>query len=241
MLQIPVFLARVNPAQYIVHSDLRFPELRPDIPVTTSLVALRKLLVDAGLDQARFGSIYWNPFGDLVGPGSRVLVKPNWVHHPRPCEDSLNSLVTHSHVIAAVLAYLEKVPGCNVVIGDAPVQGCEFEKLLTAYQIQELVHLHRSSFARLNVVDFRKTIWERGNQGKRSRQNCRSDEHFVMFDLAESSYLENISNDAHRFRVTVYNPELLLRTHAPGRHRYLVAKEALEADLGISLDRKSVV
>ena len=32
-----------------------------------------------GLDRGRQGSPEWNPLGDLIQPGDRVLVKPNFV------------------------------------------------------------------------------------------------------------------------------------------------------------------
>jgi hypothetical protein len=59
----------------------------------------------------------------------------------------------------------------------------------------------------------------------------------VLFDLGEMSLLEPLAADARNFRVTMYNPDWLLRTHAPGRHQYLVAREVIDADIVISLPK----
>jgi hypothetical protein len=60
---------------------------------------------------------------------------------------------------------------------------------------------------------------------------------FVLFDLGEKSLLEPISHDARKFRVTMYNPELLSRTHAQGRHQYLVARDIVDADVVINIPK----
>jgi hypothetical protein len=58
----------------------------------------------------------------------------------------------------------------------------------------------------------------------------------VLFDLGTESLLEAIGANAD-FRVTMYNPDLLMRTHGPGRHQYLIAREAIEADIIINLPK----
>jgi len=55
--------------------------------------------------------------------------------------------------------------------------------------------------------------------------------------LGVDNLLEPIAQDAARFRVTMYNPELMRQTHAPGRHQYLIAREIIEEDVAISLPK----
>jgi hypothetical protein len=62
-------------------------------------------------------------------------------------------------------------------------------------------------------------------------------EKFVLFDLKKDSLLEPLALDAQKFRVTMYNPNLMFRTHCPGRHQYLVAREIIEADTVINLPK----
>ena len=40
-----------------------------------------------------------NPFKEWVGPGARVIIKPNWVRHNSPNEAGLDALVTHAALI----------------------------------------------------------------------------------------------------------------------------------------------
>src|SRR5438309_1167258 len=43
--------------------------------------AVRDLLVNWGLDAQRAGTAAWNPLGEFIQPGQRVVLKPNWVLH----------------------------------------------------------------------------------------------------------------------------------------------------------------
>jgi len=229
-----VFLAKVPKCSYEVLPGVRFPELDPAEPVTTALVGLRELMVGASLDAGRLGQASWNPLGDLVPPGARVVIKPNWVASPFPGYNDGESLVVHTHVIDALLRYLKKVPECSVTVGDAPIQGCDFEKLLAVNRVRETVLPHITGFRKLEIVDFRRTILDR-RLSPRVARGCRPEDAYVLFDLGAESLLEPVTSPDHRFRVTVYNPEHLARTHRPGVHKYLIAKEVLEADVVFNL------
>src|SRR6185312_2947588 len=56
-------------------------------------------------------------------------------------------------------------------------------------------------------------------------------------DLGSDSLLEPLAADAEKFRVTMYNPDLLQRSHSRGRHQYLIAREVLQADVVINLPK----
>ena len=62
-------------------------------------------------------------------------------------------------------------------------------------------------------------------------------EQIVLFDMKEESLLEPLAPDARKFRVTMYNPDLMFRTHGLGRHQYLVAREIIEADTVLNLPK----
>jgi uncharacterized protein DUF362 len=59
----------------------------------------------------------------------------------------------------------------------------------------------------------------------------------VLFDVAEESLLEPITDEKDDFRVTCYDPRLMAKTHGKGRHRYLVAKDVIAADVVINLPK----
>ena len=73
-----VFVAQHDPAAYKVSMRVKAPEL-PAGAVNTTVWVLRNLMKDAGLDAARHGTDQWNPLGDLIQQGDKVLLKPNWV------------------------------------------------------------------------------------------------------------------------------------------------------------------
>jgi hypothetical protein len=65
----------------------------------------------------------------------------------------------------------------------------------------------------------------------------RDESEYILYDLQESSILEPITTKKSRFRVTKYDPREMAKTHRPGRHQYLVCREAIESDVMISIPK----
>jgi len=206
--------------------------------VTTSAeIALHQLFRTWRLDLERYGISTWNPLSALIPAGSRVVIKPNWVFHRNQRGAGLDCLVTHSSVIEAVVKYVCLTNPAQLIIGDAPIQGCDFGQLRKEAGIDGLADRLRHLGLQFSIIDFRRTI-RPGNSidGHRS-EGMRDVKNFVLFDLKKDSLLESLAEDATKFRVTMYNPELLHRTHAAGRHQYLIAKEVIEANVVINLPK----
>lgn len=213
------------------------PELPSGEAATVALAALRNLFRNWGLDREHFGSPAWNPLGAFIAPGARVVLKPNWVLHWNKSGQGMDCLITHASVIAAVLEYVALAKPGAVVLGDAPVQGCDFETLRKVCGVDEMVERFQRRGMNLSVADFRRTVLPGENYGRSKIEECRSMEQYVLFDLKEKSLLEPLRADSKKFRVTMYNPDLLHRTHAPQRHQYLIAREILESDAIINLPK----
>lgn len=168
---------------------------------------------------------------------SRVVIKPNWVVHQNDSGFGLDCLVTHATVLKAVLDWVLEVGAREVVVGDAPIQGCDLPRLMKEAGYEALVQQYAKSGAPVQWRDFRRTIL-RNQSGVWDRQTAlRPESDYVLFDLGIDSLLEPLAADSERFRVTMYNPDLMRRTHAPGRHQYLVAREVIEANLVINLPK----
>ena len=92
---------------------------------------VRQCLIRLGLDQERAGTALWNPLGELIRPGDKVVVKPNWVKHENRGSGTLNALVTHPSVVRAVLDFVYIALGREgtVAAGDAPLQSCDIDLL----------------------------------------------------------------------------------------------------------------
>lgn len=114
-----VFCTQLPGATYALLPDVRYPELPGWACATTSLACLRMLLAQAGLDRARIGSSDWNPLGEIVREGDRVVIKPNWVRHRNGSGQGMDCMVTHTSVLEAILFYVARARPGSVVVGDA--------------------------------------------------------------------------------------------------------------------------
>src|SRR5262245_34439127 len=85
---------------------------------------------------ARLGSFLgWaqegkGPLGDLIPPGARVLIKPNWVLDHNQGNGGMDPMITHQSVVKAVVKAALQADAAEVVVGDAPIQTCDFDALL---------------------------------------------------------------------------------------------------------------
>ncbi len=216
--------------------EFEAPELGSEVVRTSSLFLLRQLMSTSKLDSSRFGTRDWNPLGSFILPGSTVLLKPNWVIHENIAGFGNDCVVTHNSVIEAVLAYACKAKPDHVIIADAPVQGCDFEQILTRLSLDTLARAF-SGDTRITVSDLRMVRRDgTGNQPAVSNLGRKADD-YVLFDLGRESALEPVSGPTTRFRVTMYNPSAVEATHCPGRHQYLVARELLDAAVVINLPK----
>jgi len=213
------------------------PELTSGECRTVAQATLRELFRIWGLDLQSLGSRQWNPLGAFIRPGSRVVLKPNWVLHRNKSGQGIDCLLTHASLIKAVLEYVALAHPRSVVVGDAPVQGCDFEALRRACGLSTLAEVCRGRGFDVAIVDFRRTLLPGEKLGRTRIENHRGMENFVLFDMKGESLLEPLASDAGKFRVTMYNPELMWKTHAPGRHQYLIAREVVEADVVINLPK----
>lgn len=151
---------------------------------------------------------------ERISPGQRVVLKPNWVHHRNASGAGLDCLITHPSVIDAAIECITETQPKSILIGDAPVQGCDFEALL-----------QQTGRPPIPIIDFRLA------------GPTRTENDYVRFNLGSDSYLEPISKRNTEFRVTMYPPEALRQTHGPANHQYLIARELLEADLVVNLPK----
>jgi uncharacterized protein (DUF362 family) len=195
-----------------------------------------------GWDAAAFGTKSWNPLGKWIRPGSKVVVKPNWVHHalpgdPRPEE----ILITHPAVLRAVLDYVLLACGTTgrIVLGDAPLQSADFDRILAMSHVDEIVAFYRRERGvSIEVEDFRATtsiVTEHGRVVPHAHRNREARARLV--DLGQRSFLEEVAHLADRFRVLDYDPRVIREHHHAGRHCYLIAGDVLSADVVVNIPK----
>jgi hypothetical protein len=69
-----------------------------------------------------------------------ILLKPNWVRHDRIPSDEICLRTHDSFLLAALNAVLKRRPR-EVLIGDAPIQGCHWSKVVTAPLLAAIARL----------------------------------------------------------------------------------------------------
>lgn len=189
------------------------------------------------------GDLGWDcpgrgPLGYAIPEGARVVIKPNLVMHQNQGCWGIEPLITHQSLIrwAAGAAFLAGAE--NVLVGDAPLQSCDFKGLLMRTGLDQWSDQLAAREPRFKGIhDFRRTTCTLVNGLRVASENLQPKERFVLFDLAQDSLLEPISDTQQSFRVTRYDPRLMAGTHAPGRHQYLVAREIVEADVIVNLPK----
>jgi uncharacterized protein (DUF362 family) len=199
-------------------------------------------LVANALDRAA-ESLGWSdegrgPLSSAVTPGARVLIKPNWVMHENHGPWGIEPLVTHASFIRAAAEASLRAGASQVVVGDAPLQGCDFDQLIAVTGLEQWANdLMKREPRFKGLRDFRRTTCLFVDGVRIASENQAPEDQFVLFDLSRESLLEPITDESDSFRVTCYDPRLLAKTHAPGRHQYLVARAIIEADVVINLPK----
>jgi uncharacterized protein (DUF362 family) len=179
-----------------------------------------------------------SPFGSLIPRGARVLIKPNLVLHENQGGWGLESVVTNQSLIRAATEAALACEPSEVLVGDAPVQGCDFDALMRSTGLGEFSEDLAARDPRFKGIrDFRRTTCTFVGGVRVASENLQSEDNFIVFDLGSESLLEPVSDDREAFRVTCYDPRLLARTHCHGKHQYLVARQVIDADVIINLPK----
>ncbi len=203
--------------------------------------AVRALFLQLGYDADHAGSPEWNPLKGLVKPGERVMLKPNLVYHQHPCgEHAVLSMITHASLIRPVVDYILLATSGDVqlTIGDAPVQGGDFEHACKLSGIDDLVNYYRAQGVDIACRDFRmlKTLPNKMDVLDR-RVTLRGRDSFYRVDLKEKSELCDVMDKRDRFEITDYGYGAVKKHHTQSRNEYFIPREVLEADLFVNLPK----
>jgi uncharacterized protein (DUF362 family) len=167
--------------------------------------------------------------------GKRVLLKPNWVKHSRNEPDEI-CLRTNDNFVLATLSVLLKMDPAWIVIADAPIQGCNWDRMLSEKFIEEINDLSKKFNIPIHLKDFRRRTFSFAQNTAEGGIRPLSD--YIIMDLGEESQLEPITSPGRtQFRVTDYDPDRMSAAHSPGVHKYCIAKDYFDADVVISIPK----
>lgn len=206
---------------------------------------VRALLRELGLDSSRYGTRGWNPLGELVRPGDRVVLKPNFVRHHHRLGKPLDCVITHASVLRAIMDYVWiALHGTGeLVVADAPQGDADWDKLIErngTRSLFEYYERHSSNSLLIELRDVRKewtvykhggVIWERvklkGDPHGYSTVVLDADSEFV--GLRNKNYY---GADYDRDRTRLHHNET--------QNRYNVANTILRADVLICVPKLKV-
>ena len=195
--------------------------------------SIRNVLYLMGLDKNNWGNKNWNPFKNIIRPGNRIVIKPNLVLDNLKFQDAIT---THPSIIRALIDYIVialKGEG-EIVVGDAPLQSCNFDKLVRYTGLKQTIDHFKSKGINIELIDFRlnKLILKKKKNYKIEKIDGDL-KGYKIVDLFNESSLEDISKNKgyKRFRVTNYNPKIMNRGHSQNVHKYLVSNSILQADV----------
>ena len=207
---------------------------------------VRAALRDAELDRDRFGTPDWNPLGCYISPGASVFALCNFVHHQRTQESAqaMAAKCTHGSVLRAVLDYIiiAAGPRATIRVGNAPLQSCDWERVLAETGARRVLDFYAAEGRHIEPRDLRLHVLKQDSWGRVvdviSRHTASSEP--VSIDLASDSLLAQLATSSlprPRFRVDDYDPRVTERFHTGNSHRYVIARDVIDADVIVSISK----
>jgi uncharacterized protein (DUF362 family) len=249
---------RLNRVVTVSRPGLAYVEGPPFDPPNPVYEAVEAMWRQLGLDAARAGTSEWNPLGDLIGPGDRVVVKPNLVSsknlHQKITGVNLAASSTHGSLLRPVLDYALKAAGSRgqVRVVDAPVEGCEIDKVAGPLGIFEVIeHLKRGGHdidfldlrhfrvAPVFALDDVRRLNRSWNLGLLIRRRLSGDPNgYRVVDLGRDSFFARSDSPAPsrlRFHRSHYTTPVA--HHTEQRHEYSMPCSVLGADVIINIPK----
>ena len=234
------------PRETPYHSATRFPEY-PFSELASgenrAYEMVRNVLHHMGLDAARFGTRDWNPLGELIKPGEKVILKPNFVSHMnfgfRDGITDTDCLVTHGSVIRAVADYVAIALGGKgeIILGDTPLLTTDWQEMMGVGGVDGIARFYASKGIPFRTMDFRLSQgYIRGGFLRTVESQNRIDD-YVEVNLADESLLMPIISDWEKFAVSEYDFDRMRMAHNKDRNAYLFPKEVLNADCIINIPK----
>lgn len=245
-----VSLVQTGKAEYPKESPFEPGEHFPEYPFGSQFIsplpnyvyrAVREAFLRLGLDAHSYGTPKWNPLGEMVKPGSRVVIKPNFVMHENRSGNSVESVLTHGSVVRAVLDYVIlalKGKG-EIAVVDAPQYEADFDLIVQLTGVRQAIHaLRQRTSIPLALVDLRieRAIEEEGLVVSRERL-AGDPKGYVGVDLGKKSFLSELDPFSRRFRGSDYDGSETVQHHSQAKHEYLISGTVLCADVVINIPK----
>lgn len=201
--------------------------------------AVRDALRYLELDVENYGTKEWNPLGKIILPGNFVLIKPNLVSDVNGSSNGgTDCLFTHPSVVAAVVDYVVialKGTG-SIVVGDAPVQECNFERLISKSGYDKLILYYQNKGIDIKLLDFRQ-LKAKVKNGVHYNQIDDTVTGKIVDLRGYSEFSADSVERIEKMRITNYDPRILAQHHNAKTHEYYVSDYMLKADVIINIPK----
>lgn len=205
--------------------------------------AVRDVFMRLGFDREHQNTLEWNPLHDFIQEGSRIFIKPNQVFHEhKDGKAGIWSMVTHASVIRPVIDYVLLATNgkVEITIGEAPVQGADFQDVVRKSGLADLIEFYKENFVNIKLIDLRMVIAQRTENGIVSNKMdnpARSKSNYAVVDLGTNSELTAIIRYADMLDITDYRKGAVKKHHCDTKNEYIIPKELLEADFVINVPK----
>lgn len=239
-----IFLEERDVYQYPENSPLFHPSVKyPEYPFGDACISstdnevydmIRESFLGLDLDKEHFGTSEWNPLGDIIHPGDTVVIKPNMVKHCGTIPE-YECTLTHPSVVRAAIDYCVIAQAGNIIVGDAPIQGADMNKIVHDLYYDKLICFYHKKGIHIKLIDFRnlivtsvhgiiKPIVTEGNQG------------YTIVKLGKESKHYNQECSA-RYGISGYTEEKINQNHTGETHNYAISNYILQANVIINLPK----
>lgn len=204
---------------------------------------IRQLFWEMGFDKENFGMPSWNPLGQFIKRGQTVLIKPNLVLDKNTAEKNrkrgMDCLITHPSVVRCIIDYVLIALGESgkLVVGDAPIQNCDFDKLIrsSGYQILEKFY-QTHGVNDFEIKDLRKIVSENDNGNLSQSENRNMAFEIKTVNLSTKSYFYG-ENYHGKLRITNYDAKDTNIHHHGRIQEYSLNAICLDADVIINMPK----
>lgn len=214
-----------------------YPYCQFGIQTTENAVydAIRKIFLDLGLDKDNAGRREWNPLGEYIQPGQKVLIKPNFVMHKNGSSNpnDMESLVTHPSIVRCIIDYcLIALKGeGSLIIADAPVKDCDFSLLMKNGGYKKIEEFYQVAHVSPlpQFYDLR-GLEEEGGQYKQGGKG-------TLVNIGRESFFYNSGIEVQKLRIPNYDYRKVIQHHKGEKQEYLINSLVLDADVIFSLPK----
>lgn len=198
---------------------------------------VRESFILLELDKEHIGTANWNPLGTYVKPGDNVLIKPNLVmDYNQNKVYGTDCLYTQPGLVAAVIDYvLLALKGRGkIIIGDAPMQECNFQNLIESSGYTTLIKYYKSIGIDIELVDFRElsSVVKNGIHHAKVNEQAKG----KIINLGENSEFYG-NKFEEKIRITNYDPRILPTHHRDRVQEYYISDYILNADVIINMPK----